>query len=164
MLEIPRRFALLSACRWSPEAREYPGPERVHWCVKMRPMRSSRKPTLALALGALLSLTLACSKDLPSSPAPGAGTPVIVTGNARVGASRNIVFEDGEVLNQSGYTIYNVRVVIVVWRDAPFNAESTDTSAVLFTSMANTVRQGFGPLQVAGDAFRGASAVYSLLP
>lgn len=118
--------------------------------------------SVVLALG--LCLGLGCSKDLPSSPAPGAGTPVIVTGNARVGTSRNIVFENGKVKNQSGYTIYNVRVAIIVWRNDPFNAESTDTSAVLFTSIPNTVTQSFGNLQVAGDAFRGAFAVYSLLP
>lgn len=117
-------------------------------------------PTLVLLAG----LAVACSKDLPSSPAPGAGTPVIVTGNYRIGASRNIVFENGKVKNQSGYTIYGVRVALVVWRDAPFNAEHTDTSAVLFTSMANGVERTFGPLQVSGDAFRGVFAVYDILP
>lgn len=117
-----------------------------------------------LAIASALSLGLGCSKDLPSSPAPGAGTPVVVTGNSRVGTSRNIVFENGKVKNQSGYTIYSVRVAIVVYRDAPIYAEATDTTAVLFTSMANGVEQGFGAIQVSGDQFRQAFAVYSLLP
>ena len=119
---------------------------------------------MALAAAALLSLPQACSKDLPSSPATPAGTPVIMNGQPQVGISRNISFRNGTVLNQSGRTIYRFRVALVVWRDAPFNTQATDTSEVKIDSLAHGVTQPFTPFETMGDVFIDAFPVYEIVP
>lgn len=106
----------------------------------------------------------ACSKDLPSSPATPAGTPVIMNGQPQVGISRNIVYKNGTVLNQSGRTIYNFRVALVVYRDDPFFTEATDTSEVKIASLAHGVTQSFSAFETMGDVFIDAFPVYEILP
>jgi hypothetical protein len=121
-------------------------------------------PLIAAAGVALACLGLACSKDLPSSPGSPAGTPVILNGQWQKGISRNILFKDISVYNQSGRTIYNVRVALVVYRDDPFFAEVTDTSEVKIVSLAHGATQKTTPFETMGDDFRGAFPVYEILP
>jgi hypothetical protein len=106
---------------------------------------------------------LACSKNLPTSPAPPAGTPVIMNGQPQVGISRNVVYKNGTVLNQSGRMIYRFRVALVVWRDDPFFANATDTSEVKLDSLANGVTQPFSSFETMGDRFIDAFPVYDII-
>ena len=119
---------------------------------------------IAMAAAGGLLLGLACSKDLPSTPATPAGTPVIINGQPQVGISRNIIYKNGTVLNQSGRTIYNFRIALVVYRDDPFFAEATDTSEVKIASLAHGVTQSFSPFETMGDVFIDAFPVYEIIP
>lgn len=123
-----------------------------------------RGPWALRLLAVSACLGLACSKDLPSSPAAPAGTPVIMNGQPLVGISRNVSYRNGTVLNQSGRTIYSFRVALVVWRNAPFDAEFTDTSEVKIDSLAHGVTRGFSPFETMGDRFIDAYPVYEILP
>lgn len=122
------------------------------------------KRTVPLLLSAGLVINLACSKDLPSSPAAPAGTPVIINGQPQVGISRNIIYKNGTVLNQSGRTIYNFRIAMVVYRDDPFFTEATDTSEVKIASLAHGVTLPFSPFETMGDRFIDAFPVYEIIP
>lgn len=111
-----------------------------------------------------LALSLGCSKDLPSTPATPAGTPVIINGQPQLGISRNIIYKNGTVLNQSGRTIYNFRIALVVYRDDPFFTQATDTSEVKIASLDHGVTQGFSSFETMGDRFIDAFPVYEIIP
>ena len=113
---------------------------------------------------ALALLGLACSKDLPSSPAGSAGEPVLINGKPEITMSGTIRYKEGVVKNRSGWPIYNFRVALVVYRGDPYFAEFTDTSEVLLTSLASGVEKPFAPVEVMGQAFVNAFPVYEILP
>ena len=144
--------------------REYRPLPRVGGIVMSESVWKRLGRGIALAGAALACLGLACSKDLPSSPAGPAGTPVIMNGQPQVGISRNVIYKNGTVLNQSGRTIYSFRVALVVWRDAPFNMQATDTSEVKIDSLASGVKQSFSAFETMGDRFIDAFPVYEILP
>ena len=118
---------------------------------------------LVIAIVAAAGLGPACSKKLPSSPAQPAGTPVLMNGQPQVGISRNILFKNGTVLNQSGRTIYRFRVALVVYRDDPFFAQATDTSEIKLDSISNGVTLPFTSFQTMGDRFIDAFPVYDII-
>jgi hypothetical protein len=122
-----------------------------------------RLMSLAIVLG-MLTLA-ACSKELPSSPAGSAGDPVLMTGQPiGPGISRRIVWSNGKVLNRSGFTIYQFRVAMTVYRDDPLFVTVTETSSVMHDSIADKDTVNLPAYELSGDRFIGAAPVYDLLP
>lgn len=105
----------------------------------------------------------ACSKKLPSSPAPAAGTPVIVNVQDKTGISRNIRIT-GTVKNQSGITIYDVRIALEVYRDDPVFANFIDTSAIKIPVLPHDSTLSFGSHSTFGDVFINVFPVYEIIP
>lgn len=70
----------------------------------------------------------------------------------------------GWVLNRSGYTIYNVRVAMKVYRDDPFFEFVTDTSDVFSASIPHGDSVSFPLFIMSGDKYVDSGPVYSLLP
>ncbi len=119
-----------------------------------------RKCLILAALGLSLFWLASCSKDLPSSPGAPAGQPVIVTGNPTPNASRQIQFKNVKVQNNSQRTIYQVRIAIKTWLDAPFNKDTTSISNVLFPSIQHGDSGMVSNVQVPGDRFIDANAIW----
>ena len=117
-----------------------------------------------LILTAVLGLSLfwlaSCSKDLPTSPSAPAGQPVIVTGDPTPNASRQIQFKNVKIENNSQRTIYQVRVAVTTWLNAPYDSSVTTTTGVLFPSIKHGDSGMVSNIQVPGDEFRGAEALW----
>jgi len=121
------------------------------------------KHTTVLLVTALLALVAGCSKDLPSGPGAPPGEPVILNGTPKQGISRNISLV-GTIENRSGRMIYDVRVAMKVYRDDPFFETVTDTSNIVIDSLAHGDTGSFTNIEVFGDRFIDAFAVWSYLP
>jgi hypothetical protein len=118
-------------------------------------------PILRATVGLLVLAALAgCSKDLPSSPGTPPGEPVLLQGNPTVNASREVTI-DGNIINQSGRTIYLVQIGMTTYRDDPFFANLTDTSEVKIDSLLHGERRAFSAFRMKGDRFIEAFPVYT---
>jgi len=117
---------------------------------------------LPVALTALL-LAAGCAKKNPSSPGGAAGEPVILNGVPFVSISRDVTIS-GTILNKSGYTIYDVKIEMTVYRDDPVFANFTDTSEVKIAVLENGKSAPFTAYTIFGDKFVNAAPVWSYLP
>ena len=113
----------------------------------------------------MLSIPLfaACSKDLPSSPGAPAGTPVYLQVEPIQQISRDIHIT-ARVVNQSGRTIYDVRLGMTVYLDDPVFAYRTDTSEVKLDLLQNGEVSRDATFQMSGDQFIDAFAVWTYIP
>ena len=114
---------------------------------------------------ALAVLTVGCSKsNLPSGPGSAPGTPVLVRGTPIPNASRQYTVNPGSVKNQSGLTIYQVKIGVEVYRNAPFD-ESIDT---VFDVGIDSLHHGDSTSFIVpyffADKFLNMYPVYSYLP
>jgi len=113
------------------------------------------------AIGILTAaLITGCAKDLPSSPGTPPGEPVLLQGSPVVNASREVTI-DGNIINQSGRTIYQVRIGMTTYRDDPFFYNLTDTSEVKIDSIAHGDKRPFSAFRMKGDRFIEAFAVWT---
>lgn len=123
-------------------------------------------PCLKRLLPATVLLALAapgCQKELPSTPGTPPGEPVLLQGSPVPNASREISIT-GNIINQSGRTIYEVRVGMTVYRDDPFFATVTDTSEIKIDALAHGETAPFTNFRVKGDAFIEAFPVWTYFP
>ena len=126
-------------------------------------MRLSLKVGLVAALATLV-LGTACSKKLPSTPGTPAGQPVMINVTPVDSDLARTITIDGSITNQSGRTIYEVRVGMTVYRDDPLFATVTDTSDVKIGALAPGSTERFTTFQMKGDVFIDAFPVWSYLP
>lgn len=117
-------------------------------------------PRLALIVALLAS---GCAKKNPSSPGGPAGTPVMLNGIPFVSISRDVTIS-GTITNNSGLTIYDVRIELTVYRDDPVFANFTDTSGVKIAVLENGKSAPFSAYTIFGDKFVNAAPVWSYLP
>jgi hypothetical protein len=126
----------------------------------------TRSLLLTVAVGAVALVPPGCSKKNPSSPGGAAGTPVYLQttdGTPTVTISRHVQIK-GRVINQSGLTIYDVRIEMTVYRDDPIFARVTDTSEVKIAMLENGKTADFSTFDMPGDQFINAAPVWSYLP
>ena len=125
---------------------------------------SLRGLAAAITLTALLSL--GCAKTNPTSSGGAAGVPVYLrtTDNTPVVTISRHVQIKGTVTNQSGLTIYDVRIAMTVYRDDPIFAKYTDTSEVKIPVLENGKSAPFSTFEMPGDQFIDAAPVWSYLP
>jgi hypothetical protein len=115
-----------------------------------------------LMLSALL-IAAGCAKKNPSSPGGAAGEPVILNGVPFVSISRDVTIS-GTILNKSGFTIYDVKIEMTVYRDDPVFSNFTDTSGVKIAVLENGKSAPFSAYTIFGDKFINAAPVWSYLP
>ena len=111
----------------------------------------------------VLLLLAGCAKKLPSGPGGPTGTPVILNGIPFVSISRDVTIS-GTILNNSGLTIYDVRIELTVYRDDPIFANFTDTSAIKIAVLEHGKSAPFSAYTIFGDRFVNAAPVWSYLP
>lgn len=125
---------------------------------------------LALTMLAGGLLLAACTKDLPSSPGTPPGKEVVFHNlYVRANASRQVIV-NGRVYNQSGLTIYDVRIGMVTY----FRTDTlgnftilTDTSsadALVADSLPNKTESGDFSKTFTGDSLIDVYPVYTFNP
>jgi hypothetical protein len=106
----------------------------------------------------------ACTKKLPSTPGTPPGQPVMINVRPVDSDLARTITIDGSITNQSGRTIYDVRVGMTVYRDDPIFATVTDTSEIKISSLEPGLTAPFTTFQMKGDVFIEAFPVWTYLP